>query len=115
MARLPRFVLPGEPQHVIQRGNNRNVIFASDEDYCLYLDILEEACQRHRCRIHAYVLMSTHVHLLMTPDDEYSISQVMQSLGRSYVRYFNDRYQRTGTLWDVLVRRVTANLNFYWK
>ena len=83
MARLPRFVLPGEPQHVIQRGNNRNIIFVSDEDCCLYLDRLEEACQRYRCRIHAYVLMSNHVHLLITPNDEYSISQVMQSLGRS--------------------------------
>ena len=62
MARLPRFALPGEPQHVIQRGNNRNVIFASDEDYCLYVDILEKVCQRYRCRIHAYVPVSyTHL------------------------------------------------------
>ncbi|MEJ2310644.1 MAG: transposase [Gammaproteobacteria bacterium] len=100
MARLPRFVLPGEPQHVIQRGNNRDIIFVSEDDYHFYLEKLEEACQRFGCQVHAYVLMTNHVHLLITPEEEHSISQVMQSLGRVYVRYFNDRYQRTGTLWE---------------
>ena len=100
MARLPRFVLPGEPQHVIQRGNNKDNIFVSEEDHLFYLAKLEDACQRFGCMVHAYVLMTNHVHLLMTPEEEHSISQVMQSLGRVYVRYFNDRYQRTGTLWE---------------
>ena len=100
MARQPRFVLPGHPQHVIQRGNNRNVIFAEDADYCIYKDKLGEACERFRCRVHAYVLMTNHVHLLITPETEQGISKVMQSLGRQYVQYFNYRYQRTGTLWE---------------
>lgn len=100
MARLPRFVLPGEPQHIIQRGNNRGVIFAAEEDYRIYLEKLEEVCSRFGCLVHAYVLMTNHVHLLVTPEEEHGISNVMQSLGRCYVRYFNDRYLRTGTLWE---------------
>jgi putative transposase len=100
MARQPRFVLPGHPQHIIQRGNNKNIIFAEDEDYLFYLETLEEACQRHDCLIHAYVLMTNHVHFLLTPLSEESISKVMQSLGRRYVHYFNKKYQRTGTLWE---------------
>jgi len=100
VARQPRFVLPGHPQHVIQRGNNRHVIFADEADYRLYLDTLKEACERFTCRVHAYVLMTNHVHLLMTPDHEAGIGRVMQSLGRRYVQYFNCRYRRTGTLWE---------------
>jgi putative transposase len=100
MARQPRFVLPGHPQHVIQRGNNRHVIFADEADYQFYRDTLVEACDRFGCRVHAYVQMTNHVHLLMTPDSEAGIGKVMQSLGRRYVRYFNYRYRRTGTLWE---------------
>ena len=100
MARLPRFVLVGEPQHVIQRGNNRTVIFAADQDYQFYLAKLAEACERFECRIHAYVLMTNHVHLLITPFTKDGISKVMQSLGRYYVQYFNYQYARTGTLWE---------------
>ena len=100
MARQPRFVLPGHPQHVIQRGNNRHVIFAEEADYRFYLDTLKEVCERFACHVHAYVLMTNHVHMLMTPDCEMGISKVMQSLGRRYVQYFNYRYRRTGTLWE---------------
>jgi putative transposase len=100
VARQPRFVLPGHPQHVIQRGNNRHVIFADEADYRFYLDALNEACERFACHVHAYVLMTNHVHMLMTPDDAAGISKVMQSLGRRYVQYFNCRYRRTGTLWE---------------
>ena len=100
MARLPRFVLPGQPQHVIQRGNNRDIIFITDEDYDFYLETLGEACKRHQCDLHTYVLMTNHVHLLLTPHTEDGIGKVMQSLGRTYVQYFNDSYQRTGTLWE---------------
>jgi len=100
MARLPRFVIPGQPQHIIQRGNNREVIFAADEDYRFYLERLKEACDRHQCDVHAYVLMTNHVHLLMTPHKEEGIGKVLQSLGRYYVQYFNYTYGRTGTLWE---------------
>lgn len=100
MARHPRFVIPGQPQHIIQRGNNRSVIFVADEDYQFYLDKLKQACDKYQCDIHAYVLMTNHVHLLMTPHMENGIGKVMQSLGRYYVQYFNYQYQRTGTLWE---------------
>ena len=100
MARQPRFVLPGHPQHVIHRGNNRDIIFADDADYHFYTEKLAHACQRYGCNIHAYVLMTNHVHLLITPEHKHGISQVMQSLGRYYVQYFNYRYRRTGTLWE---------------
>ncbi len=100
MPRLPRYVLPGQPQHVIQRGNNRCPIFIADEDYGCFRHYLAEACLRHGCQIHAYVLMTNHIHLLITPDKADSISKVMQSVGRRYVQYFNFTYQRTGTLWE---------------
>ena len=100
MARLPRIVVPGQPQHVIQRGNNRDITFVAEEDYQFYLEKLTEACQRFNCDLHAYVLMTNHVHLLMTPHTENGLSKVMQSLGRIYVQYFNYRYKRTGTLWE---------------
>ncbi len=100
MARLQRFTLPGQPQHVIVRGNNRTNIFKGPEDYQCYLEKLVEACAAHQCDLHAYVLMSNHVHLLMTPKTEQGIGKAMQSLGRSYVRYFNDRHRRSGTLWE---------------
>ncbi|MFC1747244.1 transposase [Pseudomonadota bacterium] len=100
MARQPRFVLPGQPQHVIVRGNNRNNIFVANDDYQFYLEKLTEACKRFKCDLHAYVLMTNHVHLLMTPHTEDGISKVMQSVGRYYVQYFNYQYKRTGTLWE---------------
>lgn len=100
MARLPRFVLPGQPQHLIQRGNNREPIFFAEEDYRFYLEKLQAACHRHDCAIHAYVLMTNHVHLLATPNTENSLSKMIQMLGRYYVQYINTNYQRTGTLWE---------------
>jgi putative transposase len=100
MARLPRFVIPGQPQHVIVRGNNRSDIFRTDADYQFYLEKLHLACEKHECKIHAYVLMTNHVHLLITPQTEDGLSKLMQMLGRYYVQYYNYTYQRTGTLWE---------------
>ncbi|MBT8126958.1 MAG: transposase, partial [Gammaproteobacteria bacterium] len=96
----PRFNLPGIPQHVIQRGNNRAPCFFAEEDYWRYLKDLIHAANKYRCRIHTYVLMTNHVHLLATPMKEHGISEMMQSLGRRYVYYINKTYQRTGTLWE---------------
>ena len=100
MARKPRFGLPGIPQHVIQRGNNREPCFYGDEDYPRYLDDLKEALTKNDCRLHAYVLMTNHVHLLLTPMSEHGVSHLMQDLGRKYVRYVNVVYRRSGTLWE---------------
>jgi putative transposase len=100
MARLPRFVIPGQPQHVIVRGNNREAIFYADADYQFYLDKLKLACEKHGCDLHAYVLMTNHVHLLITPQKEESLAKALQMIGRYYVQYFNFTYQRTGTLFE---------------
>ena len=100
MARLPRFVLLGHPQHVIQRGNNRQECFCDTSDYRFYLDKLHAASVKHACEIHAYVLMTSHVHLLVTPRREDAIGKMMQTLGRYYVQYYNYCYKRTGTLWE---------------
>ena len=100
MARLPRLNLPDVPLHVIQRGNNRQAIFFADDDYAVYLDKLKEYGDKYHVAIHAFVLMTNHVHLLMTPSAKIGISQLMQSLGRYYVRYINQSYGRTGTLWE---------------
>lgn len=100
MARLPRFTIPGHPKHVIVRGNNRSEIFCADADYRFYLEKLQAACEKHGCDIHAYVLMTNHVHLLVTPNDEQGLGKAMQMLGRYYVQYYNYSYRRTGTLWE---------------
>ena len=100
MARKPRFVLPGVPQHIIQRGNNRNPCFFSEADCQKYLDVLHEAADKNEVAIHAYVLMTNHVHLLATPNLPYGIAVMMQDIGRKYVRYINKGYSRTGTLWE---------------
>lgn len=89
MERQPRFILPEQSQHVIQRGNNRQVIFASTEDYGFYLEKLLHASTEHDCQIHADVLMTNHVHLLVSPARVDGLSKMMQMLGHYYVQYFN--------------------------
>ena len=113
MARHPRFVLPGHPQHVIQRGNNREVIFVSKQDYRFYLEKLHLACIKYQCEVHAYVLMTNHVHMMMTSHTSTGMSQVMQSLGRQYVQYFNYTYRRTGTLWEGRYKATVINADQY--
>ena len=100
MPRKPRFQLVGVPQHVIQRGNNREPCFYAEEDCRRYLDDCQEAAERHQCCIHANVLMTNHVHMLVTPMVENGISSMMQVLGRRCVYYMNKTYHRTGTLWE---------------
>ncbi len=100
MARLLRVAPVGVPQHVIQRGNNRQVCFGSETDMAAYIGWLKEYSSKFSVEIHAWVLMTNHVHLLCTPNSEFGVSKMMQSLGRSYVRYFNHTYRRTGTLWE---------------
>jgi putative transposase len=100
MARLPRFVLPGLPQHVIQRGNNRQQILFAEDDYWFLWEKIRTAAAKFSCLIHAYVLMPNHFHLLITPVQEDGIGKLMQYVGRYYVQYFNGRYERTGTLWE---------------
>lgn len=113
MARLPRYVIPGQPQHIIQRGNNRQVIFAADADYQFFRDALVEAAGRFGLAIHAYVWMTNHIHLLATPTHTDSISKTFQSAGRKYVQYFNYTYRRSGTLWEGRYRATVVDSERY--
>ena len=100
MPRRSRVSIPGYAEHIIQRGNNRQPIFACDEGIKAYAYWLREYAKKFEVSIHAWVFMTNHVHLLCTPSSTTAISKMMQSLGRQYVRYFNYTYQRTGTLWE---------------
>jgi len=100
MPRKPRFYLPGIPAHVVQRGNCRQATFFGDDDYAAYLYWLNEGAEHHGCVLHAYVLMTNHVHLLITPQDTESISRLIQYVGRHYVTYVNHAYRKSGTLWE---------------
>jgi len=107
MPRLRRVMSPGFPQHVTQRGNNREPCFFAESDCLIYLHWLQRAASVYSVSIHAYVLMPNHVHLLATPGQEGGLSRMMQYLGRHYVQYINRIYRRSGTLWE---RRFQANL-----
>lgn len=100
MARRPRLYLPDCSLHIIQRGNSRDACFRDDSDYKAYLYFMREAAAQYGVSIHAFVLMTNHVHILATPSTEKSVSQMMQSIDRRYVQYFNHTYSRTGTLWE---------------
>lgn len=100
MARHPRFDFPGIPQHIVQRGNNRLPCFLDDDDRQRYLQCLRQGLARFDCRLHAYVLMSNHVHLLLTPGSTGAVSRLMHAFARNYTGLFNGRHGRTGTLWE---------------
>lgn len=100
MPRKPRFFVPDVPVHIIVRGNSRKVIFAEDDDYHKYLECLIEAVEKYQCRIHAYVLMTNHVHLLVSAGESENLSKLPQHVGRKYVPYFNRKYGCSGTLWE---------------
>lgn len=100
MPRRARLALSGIPWHIIQRGNNRSVCFHAEDDYQFYLHYLKEFADKFGCVVHAYVLMTNHVHLLLTPAREDSTALMMKHLGQRYVQYVNRSYRRTGTLWE---------------
>jgi putative transposase len=100
MARRHRQCIPDMPMHIVQRGNNRQPCFVHRNDYARYLEYLDDAMNRYAVSIHAYVLMTNHVHLLATPSTDDGISRMMQFLGASYVLCFNRIHSRTGTLWE---------------
>jgi putative transposase len=113
MARLPRLTLADMPHHVIQRGNNRQPIFVDRADHERLLGLLADNAARLGIALHAYVLMDNHFHLLATPDSTTGLPQFMQSVGRSYVRYFNDRHGRSGTLWEGRYRSTLIQTDRY--
>jgi putative transposase len=100
MPRRARIVLPGVPMHLIQRGNNRQACFYADEDYLFYLEWLQTYARQAGCVVHAYVLMTNHVHLLLTSSSAGGAGAMMKGLGQRYVQYVNRTYRRSGTLWE---------------
>jgi putative transposase len=100
MPRRARLVVPGIPWHIIQRGNNRAACFYENSDYQYFLETLAEQAAKHQCCLHAWCLMTNHVHLLLTPAAEHSAALLMKHLGQRYVQYINRTYQRSGTLWE---------------
>ena len=113
MPRRPRIIISGVPLQLIQRGNNRQACFYADEDYQFYLDWLKEYARDTDCAVHAYVLMTNHVHLLLTPAKESSAGALMKRLGQRYVQYINRTYQRSGTLWEGRFRSCIAQQENY--
>lgn len=98
MARLPRLVLPNHPHHIIQEGNDRQLIFREDEDYQRFLGWLKESAREFKVSVHAYALMPNHLHLLASPATEEGLARMMQRVGRYYVPWFNQKYERLGGL-----------------
>jgi len=110
LARLGRYFIPDQPLHVIQRGTDRKSVFFAEEDFERYHTLLAEAAGENALKVHAYVLMTNHVHLLVTPATEASLPRTMQSLGRRYVRHVNTQRGRTGTLWEGRYRAAPIDL-----
>lgn len=100
MPRKPRFIIPDVPVHIVQRGRSREAVFHQEADYQIYLDYLKDASERYQCSIHAYVLMTNHIHILATPKDTQSITRMMQYIGRHYVPYINRTYGSSGSIWE---------------
>ena len=113
MPRQPRLAVAGIPMHVIQRGHNRQVCFFADGDYQYYLRHLNEQSIKYDCSIHAYVLMTNHVHLLVTPEKREGVSLMMKNLSQRYVQYVNRVYERRGTLWEGRFRSFLTQSDSY--
>ena len=113
MPRRARLNLTGQPLHIVQRGNNRAGCFFADEDYLFYLHWLAIYAKQYGCAVHAFVLMTNHVHLLLTPSKRDAPAKLMQSLGRRYVQYVNKVYKRSGTLWEGRYKASLVNAEQY--
>ena len=113
MPRRARITVANIPHHLIQRGNNRSACFYTEDDNLLYLDWLSKYALENDCQIHAYVLMTNHVHLLITPEEKSSLASLMKSLGQRYVQYINRSYNRSGTLWEGRFKSCIVNESKY--
>ncbi|MES9902573.1 MAG: transposase [Sedimenticola sp.] len=113
MPRKPRFFLPNVPVHIIIRGNSRKAVFAETGDYLAYLAWLEEGASTHECQVHAYVLMTNHVHLLVSADNPLNLSKLPQYVGRKYVQFFNHKYGCSGTLWEGRFKASSIDSDHY--
>jgi putative transposase len=113
MPRKPRFRLVGFPQHIVQRGNDRQPTFRTENDFRTFKHYLAEASAEHRCAVHAYCLMTNHVHLLATPAWSDAIPKTLHAVSQRYAAYFNRSYERSGTLWDGRYRAALVDSDAY--
>lgn len=113
MARLPRLVLPNQPLHIMHRGNNRQKVFENKEDMLRILADIAKSLIKADCQLHAYVIMTNHLHLLITPKDKHHLAVFMQSLTNRYVRYFNSSRERTGTIWEGRFKSCLVDSDHY--
>lgn len=113
MPRRPRVHLDGVPLHIVQRGHNREPCFFGEDDYFSYLHWLGAALGQAQCALHGYVLMTNHVHLLLTPKKACAVPKLLMALGRRYVQYVNRSYRRTGTLWDSRYKSSSVQAETY--
>jgi putative transposase len=113
MPRPTRVTFPGIAVHIVQRGHNRAACFRHDSDYLIYLATLRQLAEKHECAVHAYCLMTNHVHLLVTPAVAGACTALMRDLGQRYVQAFNRRYERTGTLWEGRFRSCIVESSRY--
>lgn len=113
MARLPRLVLPNLPLHIMHRGNNRQKIFENKGDMSRILSDIAKSLIKADCQLHAYVIMTNHLHLLVTPKDKHQLAVFMQSMTNRYVRYFNSSRERTGTIWEGRFKSCLVDSDHY--
>jgi putative transposase len=113
MTRQARIVVPGIPMHIVQRGNARMACFREERDYLVFMALVQEASHSAECRLHAYCLMPNHVHLLVTPVQPVSSAKMMSALCQRYSRFFNNKYRRTGTLWESRFRSCLVDSDQY--
>src|SRR5690348_140524 len=113
VSRSPRFIQPGQPLHIMQRGNNRCVTFSRPGEFAFYLRLVSRVAKQTRCDVHAFVLMTNHVHLLVTPASKTGPSLLMKSVSEEYARYFNRMHRRTGTLWEGRYRSSPVDSDSY--
>lgn len=113
MPRKPRIFLPGYPQHLVIRGHNRQSILTRRSDFKHFYTYLCDAASRYEAHVHAWVLMNSHLHLLVTPENERTLPGMMQSLGRRYAGYFNKRYRRSGALWEGCYKTTVVDTDCY--
>jgi len=114
MSHRKRTLVEGMTVHVTNRGNNKMMTFREEQDYETFLWFLRFAAVKYKLDVHSYAVMSNHYHVMVTPTSPLGLSRGMQSLGRRYVRYFNDRYERTGTLWEGRFRTALIVDERYW-
>lgn len=103
----------GYPLHIVNRGVNRGACFTENEDRVFYLGLLQEHLPKSNCALHAYVLMTNHVHLLITPNDDEAAARLMKPVAQYYAQRCNRRWKRTGPFWETPFKSSLVDSHSY--